>query len=155
MKKLLTILGVVFAVIIVIVVIAAVIFIPGAIKRDHEAMAYIKEAIPKIVTGWKSQELVDRATPELLDAAGSRDKVDRMFDWFRQLGSFKYLDEPEGMVTTSSFTGSGTVTLGNYKTRAEFEKGPARIEIQLLRVGNTWKINSFKVFSDALFPPKA
>jgi len=155
MKKILVILGTIFAIILVIIGIAAAIFIPRALKLDHEAMAYIKEAVPKIVTGWKSQELVDRATPELLDAAGSRDKVDRMFGWFQQLGSFKHLDEPEGMVTTSSYTGTGTVTLGNYKARAEFEKGPARIEIQLRRVGDTWKINGFKVFSDVLLPPKA
>lgn len=154
MKKVFMILGVIFAVILVVIAIAAAIFIPRALKLDREAVAYIKDAVPKIVTNWKSQELVDRATPELMSAAGSRDKVDRMFVWFQELGSFKHLDEPEGMVTTSSYTGTGTVTLGNYKAQAEFEKGAARIEIQLLRVGDTWEINGFKIFSDALLPPK-
>ena len=155
MKKLFTILGVIFAVIIVIGVIAAAIFIPGAIKRDREATAYIQDAVPKIVTNWSSQELVDRATPELLASAKSRDQIDRLFVMFRQLGSFKHLDKPEGAVVSSAYTGTGTVTVGNYKAHAEFEKGEARIEIQLRLVGDTWKINGFRIFSDALLPPKA
>jgi hypothetical protein len=155
MKKLFTILGVIFAVIIVIIVIAAAIFIPGAIKRDHEAMSYIKDAVPKIVTNWNSQELIDRATPELLAAAKKNDEIERLFAMFQRLGAFKHLDEPEGSVVSSAHTGTGTVTVGNYKAHAEFDKGEARIEIQLRRVGDTWKINGFRIFSDALLPPKA
>src|ERR1019366_8904339 len=109
MKKLFTILGVIFAVIIVIIVIAAAIFIPRALKLDREATAYIQDAVPKIVTNWSSQELVDRATPTLIDAAKSRDQLDRLFVMFRQLGSFKHLNKPEGAVVNSAFTGEGTV----------------------------------------------
>src|SRR5438445_5380764 len=47
-------------------------------KLDREATAYIQVAVPKIVNNWSSQELVDRATPELL-AGESRDKIDRFF----------------------------------------------------------------------------
>jgi hypothetical protein len=155
MKKLFTILGVIFTVIIVIIVIAAAIFIPRTLKLDREATAYIQDAVPKIVTNWNSQELVDRATPELLAAGESRDKLDRLFIMFQRLGSFKHLDKPEGTVVSSAYTGTGTVTTGNYKALGEFEKGKARIEIQLQRVGNTWKINGFHIFSDALLPPKA
>jgi hypothetical protein len=155
MKKLFTILGVIFAVIIVIVVIAAAIFIPRTLKLDREATAYIQDAIPKIVTNWNSQELVDRATPELLAAGKSRDKIDSLFVMFQRLGSLKHLDKPEGTVVSSAFTGTGTVTLGNYKAQAEFEKGEATIEIQLRHVGDTWEINGFHINSDALFPPKA
>jgi len=155
MKKLFTILGVIFAVIIVVFIIAAAIFIPRTLKLDHEATAYIQDAVPKIVTNWNSQELVDRATPELMAATKSRDQVDRLFVMFRQLGSFKHLDKPEGTVVSSAYTGTGTVTVGNYKAQAEFEKGEARIEIQLRRMGDTWKINGFHIFSDALLPPKA
>jgi hypothetical protein len=155
MKKLFTILGVIFAVIIAIFIIAAAIFIPRTLKLDHEAVSYIQDAVPKIVTNWNSQELIDRATPELLAAAKKNDEIDRLFVMFQRLGSFKHLDKPEGTVVSSAYTGTGTVTVGNYKAHAEFEKGEARIEIQLRRVGDTWKINGFRIFSDALLPPKA
>jgi hypothetical protein len=155
MKKLFTILGVIFAVIIVIVLIAAAIFIPRTLKLDREATAYIQDAVPKIVTNWNSQELVDRATPELLAAGKSRGNIDSLFVMFQRLGSLKHLDTPKGIVTSGTYTGTGMVTLGNYKAQAEFEKGEATVEIQLRRVNDTWKINGFHINSDALFPPKA
>jgi hypothetical protein len=155
MKKLFAILGIIFAVIVGIIVIAAAIFIPRTLKLDREATAYIQDAVPKIVTNWNSQELVDRATPELLAAKDTRDKIDRLFVMCQRLGSLKHLETPKGTVVSSAYTGTGMVTLGNYKAQAEFEKGEARIEIQLRRVGDTWQINSFYVFSDAFLPPKA
>ena len=154
MKKLFAILGVIFAVIIVIIVIAAAIFIPRTLKLDREATAYIQDAVPKIVTNWNSQELVDRATPELMAAAKSRDKIDRLFVIFQRLGSLKHLDKPKGTVGSSAFTGAGTVTLGSYTAQAEFEKGEATIEIQLRRVNGAWKTNGFHINSDVLFPQK-
>jgi hypothetical protein len=151
MKKLFVILGVIFAVIIGIVVIVAAIFIPRALKLDREATAYIQDAVPKIVANWNSQELADRSTPELLHAAKSPDEIKRLFVMFSQLGSFKHLDKPVGSVFSSAFTGSGTVTVGNYSANAEFEKGPAVIKIQLRRVNDTWKINGFHINSDVFF----
>jgi hypothetical protein len=150
MKKVFTILGAFVAVILVAVGIAAAIFIPRALKLDREAVAYINQSVPEIVSHWNSQEFVARATPECLKAGGSREKIDQIFKWFQQLGAFEHLDEPRGMIT------SGTDgTLGNYTAQAKFEKGPARIEIQLRRVNDSWKINCFRVVSDALLPTKA
>ena len=155
MKKLFTILGIIFATIIVFIVIAAAIFIPRTLKLDREATAYIQDAVPKIVTNWSSQELIDRATPGLIDSAKSHDQLDRLFVMFRQLGSFKQLDKPEGMVVSSAYTGEGTVTLGNYTAHGDFEKGKATIKIQLRRVDGTWKINGFRINSDVFLPPKS
>ena len=124
-------------------------------KLDREATAYIQDAVPKIVTNWNSQELVDRATTELL-AGEPRDKIDRLFVKFQRLGTFKHLDKPEGIVEGWTYTGmGGTVTRGNYTAKAEFEKGNATIKIQLRRVGDTWKISGFHINSDALLSPKA
>jgi hypothetical protein len=149
MRTVLTILGAIFAIFIVILITAAVIFIPRAIKLEHGGAVYLQDAIPKIVTNWNSQELVDRATPELL-ATGSRDSVNRLFVMFQRLGSLKHLDTPEGTITSSAYTGTGTVTIGNFKAEAEFEKGPATISVQLERVKDTWEINGFHIYSDAL-----
>jgi hypothetical protein len=154
MRQIFTILGVISAVIIFIFILAAAIFIPRTLELDREATAYIQDAIPKIVTNWSSQELVDRATPELLAAGQSRGQIDRLFTMFRELGSFQHLDKPEGAVVSSAFSNSGVVTLGNYVVQAEFEKGTASIQIQLRRVDGTWKINGFHINSDVFFPTK-
>ncbi|HTR43198.1 MAG TPA: hypothetical protein VMH87_16410 [Pseudomonadales bacterium] len=154
MNKVFTILGIIFAVIISLIITAAAIFIPHALKLDHEATAYIQDAVPRIVTNWNSQELVDRATPELLAEGKSREDIDRLFVEFGKLGALKHLDTPEGTVNTRAYTGSGIVTVGNYEAKAEFENGTATIRIQLLRVGGGWKINGFHISSDVFLPPK-
>lgn len=153
MKKILMILGGIFAVIVLVLGVVAAIFIPRALKLDREATAYIQDAVPKIVAHWDSQELVDRATPELLSSAKSRTEIDRLFVMFQRLGALKQLDKSKGGITSSAFTGAGTVTLGNYTAKAKFEKGDANVQIQLRRVNNAWKINGFRINSDAFLPP--
>lgn len=154
MKRFLTILGAVFGTIIVVAVIAAVIFVVRAMKLDGEATAYIQDAAPKILQQWNVQELVDRATPELLAAAKSREQFDRMFAMFRQLGTLNHLDAPKGSITSGAFTSTGVVTIGNYTATAEFEQGAATLQIQLRRVDDTWKINGFYIKSDVFLPQK-
>lgn len=154
MKNFFTVLGIIFAVILAVFLIAAVIFIPRALKLNHEAAAYIQTEVPKIVANWSPQELTNQATAGFLAAAKSPDEVDRLFKMFSQLGTLKHLDTPNGTVFSGAYTGTGAVTIGNYAVRAEFEKGPANIKIQLLRVGDAWKINGFWINSEVFLPPK-
>ena len=154
MKQFLTILGGIFAVILVVIIVALAIFIPRAFKLDRDATAYIQNVVPKIVAHWNAQELVDRATPELLSAAKSPEDIGRLFVMFRRLGALKRLDTPKGSVYSGAFTGSGSVTIGNYTAQADFEKGTATLQIQLRRVGDTWRINGFHINSDVFLPPK-
>jgi len=155
MKKVFTILGVIFAVFLILAVIAAAIFIPRALKLNRDATTYIQGAVPQIVAHWNPQDLSDRATPELLKAAKSKEELDRLFEMFSKLGALKHLDTPTGSVYCGAYTGTGAYTVGTYTAEAEFEKGKATINIQLLRVGETWKINGFRIYSDVFLPPKA
>jgi hypothetical protein len=155
MKKVFTILGAIFAVILVIIVIAAAIFIPRALKLDRDATAYIQSEVPKIVEHWNPQALSDRASPELLKVPKYKDEIDRYFEMFSKLGALKHLDAPKGAVYSGTYTGTGSYTVGNYTAGADFEKGKATIKMQLMRVGETWKINSFYIYSDVFLPPKA
>lgn len=155
MKKLLTVLGGIFAGIILLLLIAAIIFIPHALVLDKDATRYIAENTPAVVNGWNPQNLIDRASPELLSSVKSREEWDRLFAFFRQLGSLKHLDPAKGAVYSGAYSGQGTYTIGNYTVQAVFEKGSAVISVQLLRAGATWKINGFHINSDAFLPPKA
>jgi hypothetical protein len=153
MKKLFTCLGVVFAVIILAFIVLFAVFIPRAFKLGNEATAYIQTEVPKIVKHWNAQGLVDRATPDLIAAAKSREDLDRMFVMFQQLGSLKHLDTPSGGVHIGASTNHGSATIANFTADAEFEKGPATISIQLLRTDDTWKINGFRIESNVFLPP--
>jgi hypothetical protein len=152
MKKFLTFLGGVVGVILVIAIIAAAILIPKAIRLDRDARAYMSDALPKIIDHWDSQQLVNRATPELMIAAKSPAEIERLFVMFRHLGAPKHLDEPKGGMTGQAFTGSGTGVFGNYTVAGSFEQGDATIDIQLKRTGDSWQINGFHIDSDAFIP---
>ncbi len=153
MKIFFTCLGVVVAAFILVLIIICAVFLPQLFKLGNEATQYIQSEVPKIVEHWNSQELIDRATPDLITVAKSRENIDRLFVWFQQLGSLKHLDTPHGGVRMWSST-NGSSTIGNYSAEAEFDKGPATIYIQLLRTGDAWKINGFKINSNALLPPR-
>lgn len=154
MKKVFTIFGVIFAVILIIIAIFAAIFIPRALRLDRDATAYIQNAVPQICEHWNARALSDRATQEPLKDAKYKEDVGRLFEMFSRLGALKHLDTPKGSVVSGTYTGTGTYTVGNYTAEAEFAKGRATIKIQLLRVGEAWKINGFRIYSDAFLPSK-
>jgi hypothetical protein len=154
MKKFFIVLGVIFAVVIAVIGIVLAIFIPRALRLDREAKAYIQESVPNILVHWNSQELVDRATPKLLEEGKSRDNIDKIFVQFQKLGSFKSLGTLHGSVGTMAFSGEGVITVGNYTADADFEKGPATIKIQLQRTNDSWRINAFYINSPALLAPQ-
>jgi hypothetical protein len=82
-KKLFTTLGVVFAVILAAVIIAGAIFIPRTLRLNREGTTYAENAVSNIVEHWDSQELSNRASPELLKSTDFKEKVDRMFQMFK------------------------------------------------------------------------
>ena len=150
MQKFFTFLGGCFVVILIVIGVSLAIFIPRGLKLDREATAYIQESVPKIISPWSSQALVDRATPELMATAKSPDDIQNLFETFRTLGALKHLGEPKGMVTTMSFTGKGSTTVGNYAIPVEFENGKATISLQIKLEGDRWRINGFHLNGNAL-----
>jgi len=145
MKKLLIVLGSIFAAIIVIVAILAVIFIPYWLRLNKEAKTYLTNNLPIIVAHWNPQDVFDRATPQLINNAKPED-VDKLYATCRQLGLLKHLGTPElGNIGSQAFTKQGTYTYGNYTIHADFQNGSASISIQLLHVGTGWKINQFHI----------
>ena len=154
MKKFFSVLGGCFVLIIVIAGISLAIFIPRALRLDREATDYINETLPKVVSPWNSAALLDHSSTELVATLKSPDDIQNLFAMFQKLGALKHLDAPTGSVSSMAFTGKGSGTFGNYVVHAEFEAGPASINIQLQRVGESWKINGFHVNSRALFEKK-
>lgn len=153
MKKLLMILGGIFGALLLALIILAIIFIPRFLKLDREATEYIQSNVPKIVANWNPTNLMAQASSVLLTDLQTNQNTGRMFEMFSELGSLKHLNTPEGKVFSGAYTGEGTYTIGNYDVKADFDKGPATIRIQLLRVGDAWKINGFRIYSDAFLPP--
>lgn len=151
MKKFFVILGFVFLCIIVAGIIGFCIAAYHGTKLDKSSKAYVDEVTPLIISTWNSDELFNRASPELLKVA-PREKLDAFFKVFAEkLGPLKEYKDSKG----SSFmriTPSGKVVTASYLVEATFTQGDAQIRVSIIQHDEKWQFLEFFVDSDALMP---
>lgn len=149
MKKFLMVLGVIFLCVVLIAVIGFAIAAYNGTKLDKSSKAYVDEAVPAIAASWNAEELIMRASPELLKVM-SVDKLDTMFKLFAEkLGALKEYQGSEGD-SLVNFSSSGKVITANYIAKAAFEKADAQIRIGIVKHDEKWQLLEFRVNSDAL-----
>ena len=149
LKKALIVLGIVF---LVLVVLAAVGFGFLAFKGralDKESKQYVDATVPKIVSNWDQQALLDRASPELLLAV-SEDEWTKISGLLRKHGDLKNYKGCQGKAETLYTPGKGKVISAKYEAMAVFKRGPAQIRISLIKHGDNWQILGFHVYSKTL-----
>lgn len=145
MKKTLMILGGLLIVLVLgVVAFIAMVSIKGS-KLDKESKEYADTAIPAIITDWEMEELQQRASPEFNSAMKEGD-WELLFAAYRRLGKLKEYKGCTGQANMSA-TQDGKVISANYVGTAEFETGPAEIELSLIKHGDLWQIFGFRVNS--------
>lgn len=119
---------------------------------EKGSKSYVDEVVPRIVSSWNAAELMERAGPELLEAA-SPEKVEKIFRAFSdRLGPLKHYEGSQGQARTLITPQTGKVTTASYVADASFEKGKASIQLNLVMRDGRWQIVGFYVNSDALIP---
>ncbi len=118
---------------------------------DKESRAYAEAAIPAIITNWNEKELLDRASPELKQAA-TQEQLDQLFRWVSSLGRLQKYDPPQGQALMSATTQAGKQITAQYSTKSTFEKGEATVTLGLIKHGDQWQILRFNVNSPQLVP---
>ncbi|MBT8763565.1 hypothetical protein KFV02_06420 [Desulfohalobiaceae bacterium Ax17] len=152
MKKILTVLGGIFVVLVIVSIIGFLILNYFGNNLDTESMAYVDENIPKIISAWDSNELINQASPELLQVM-SKEKIEYFFKFFSdRLGSLKEYKGSKGKANIFITTGEGKVITAAYLAEALFEKAPSTIQIRIIKHDDKWQILEFRVNSDALIP---
>lgn len=154
MKKVLIVLGTIFlALIVVVAVLIGYAAVTGN-ALDKQSEAYVAAAVPAIVSSWNEQEILSRASPEFEKTTGPAE-VKRLFQRFRTLGRLQKCEKAQGQSVISMTPNTGRIVSAHYVTRAVFDGGEARIEIDLLKHGNLWQIARFKVDSSVIaLPPE-
>lgn len=144
MKKVLTVLGVVF-----------ICLTTGAVtgcfspyypvgRLDKESRAYVDEVVPIIVASWNSKELINRASPEFLRAIPA-EKIELLFDTLsKQMGPMKEYKGSAGQAEII-ITSEDEIITANYLARAVFERVPAKIKVQTILRNDEWQILGFRV----------
>ena len=152
MKKLFTILGGIFAALIFVAVVGFFIINHFGSGLDEESKACIDSNLPQILTNWDIDELINRASPELLEVV-PKEKIQELLKVFMaRLGPLKEYKGSKGQSHMSVTTQNGKVITGVYIAEADFAKAPATINFRIIKHDNKWQILDFRVTSDALIP---
>ena len=149
MKKFFQVLGLIFAVVILVGVVGfVVIFLKGS-SLDKESKAYVDEVTPKVLADLRKETLLIYASDELKSAV-KPEEMDKLFTWFKKLGQFKEYKGSTGQANISLTTQAGKVITGQYLAQAEFDTGPAQVQIVTVKKGDKWFVQMFRVNSMAL-----
>lgn len=149
MKNILMILGGIFVILIVAGVIVVSILAVKGTALDKESKAYVDEVVPKILSNLNKEILFQYASDELKNSA-TPEEFDKIFKLFAKLGTFKEYRGSAGQSNISLTTEKGKQITGVYETHAEFENGPATINITVIKKGNNWQVIGFNINSTAL-----
>jgi hypothetical protein len=149
MKKFFIVMGVTFAVLIVLAVIGiATIAVKGS-ALDKESKAYVDQVTPIILADLRKETLLKYSSDDLKKIAKPED-LEKIFDWFKRLGTFQKYKGSTGQANISMTTQSGKVITGQYVAEADFDTGPAQIKIVTVKKGDQWFVQMFNINSMAL-----
>jgi hypothetical protein len=151
-KKLLMVLGALFALLIVVFVVGFGYLAYTGRGLDEEGKRYVDEAVPLIVTDWDQQALQTRISSEFKAVLKPGD-LEGWFTVYRKLGKLKRYVGSRGDANVSVTTQQGKVITGRYLVQAEFETGPAEIAVTLVKREGQWQIMGFRVKADVLMKP--
>ncbi len=148
MKKVLTILGGVF----LILLLGVAVFVGYAAYQgqalDASSKAYVEQNVPPIVSTWSKDELLKRSSPQMLEMARKNpEDLDRLFLRLSKLGSLQSLGEVKGDSSVSYTTRDGKTVTASYVANARFEKGSARITVRIIQLSGNWQFLFFNVSS--------
>lgn len=98
-----------------------------------------------LTLNWNPEELKSRASMELLSQLKESD-LNKLYGTFRKLGRMTRYNGATGQAQLKlSFTQEPITA--TYDATAEFENGPAKMNMLLIKRNGAWQINGFSVES--------
>jgi hypothetical protein len=120
---------------------------------DASSKEYVDKNIPLIISSWSKDELLKRASPQLLQVLNKKpDQIDRLFQDFAKLGAMRSYDGSKGDSNVSYTNKDGKLVTAAYIADATFANGSAHISVRLIRTYDSWELLMFNVNSP-LFAP--
>jgi hypothetical protein len=151
MRKLLTWIGAATLVLLVVGGAGFAYMVTRGLHMDEEARLYADKAVRPIIEHWNPDALKAQASPSLL-ANIKPDQLASLFVWFQTLGELKTINPCTGQARLDVNTTTGRTLTGQYTCQAQFQAGPATIQLSLIKTQNQWRIFGFHVNSPALLP---
>jgi hypothetical protein len=150
MRKLAIILAIVLSVV-VIVAVLLVVGIRRMLVEQTDAQAYVDRVLPAAFAEWDSDLFFEETTPEFKNVTSS-EKLDSLFEICAdRLGKMKRYRGAQGNTTVwFPRRPDGETARGFYTAVVDFEKDVARVQVEVVKRDDAWKIVYFFVNSNAL-----
>lgn len=146
MKKFLSVVGALFLVVVLGIggFVAYVMFQGKAL--DTSSKAYVRASVPAIISTWSEQELLKRASPQLLkELRAHPGQLDHVFRRMSALGALKHFGDVKGEANTAYNLPHDTSSTAAYKAKAVFANGKVTIKVRLILQDGKWKFLNFYV----------
>lgn len=124
-------------------------FVVGS-RASTEGAAFARETIVLVSQPWNAEALVSRAAPELLQTTSREKLVDFVAFISRRLGPLRAAGPMQNGQWRVYVGTKGPAVFTSHFSDCEFERGPGRVTVQLVRRGDTWQVLSFHINSDLL-----
>jgi hypothetical protein len=111
---------------------------------DAESRDYVDRMMPAIATSWNKNELIERATPDLL-AVLKPDRLAELINNCSRLGKMIEYHGATGEAMMWYVVNSGPMVSASYVAKAKFDNGLAIFRLGLRKLDGRWLINSFYV----------
>jgi hypothetical protein len=124
-------------------------FVIGS-RAQEEGSRFAAETIATVGSGWDANLLLERAAPDLLESTPP-EKVRKFLSFVgTRLGPLVSAGEVQNG-PWRFFTGARGFSLFTWHfSDCQFERGKARITVQLVKRAGKWQVSSFNVNSDLL-----
>jgi hypothetical protein len=107
---------------------------------DASSKGYVDKNIPLIISSWSKDELLKRASPQLLNVINEKPyQIDRLFQGFAKLGAMRSYDGSKGDSNVSYTNKDGKVITAAYIADATFQNGNAHITVRLIQSSGSWQ----------------
>ena len=135
--------GVLAAIAIVAIVIGGALVAKKGLDLDADAKAYVDSAVVAICSKWDQQELIDRASAELM-AAVKPGEIPALFEKLSAAGPLSKYEGANGQASVMIYNGNSKIT-AKYIAKALFAQGEGTINISLIQSDGKWRILGFHV----------
>jgi hypothetical protein len=109
-------------------------------QEFRESREFADSFVLALTKNWDTKEIVERASPELLEAF-TRERRDEFVVLARGLGKLKKYNGAEHPFVEDVRDG----VYAKYEADAEFDAGPAKFTIELIRHSDKWQLYNFHV----------
>jgi hypothetical protein len=107
---------------------------------DASSKAYVETNLPPIVSTWSKDELIKRASPQLLKIISEDpDQFTLLFQKLSSLGALKNLSDFKGEAKISYAANDGKAVTASYVAKGQFTNGDATISMRLIQNAGQWQ----------------